>query len=128
MKLTLEQILEEFPDKNFIVMEPVEKESLFSDHFYLIRFYLLEPKLKENGWVITSDEVSVYVHKNILNYSGDWRDSLRSRGDINSSSRPTFVLESKSGSWYRCSSCVQDNIRKGNKFCPDCGIKLNWVE
>lgn len=29
--------------------------------------------------------------------------------------------------WYWCPKCVDDNITKDSNYCPNCGIKLNWV-
>lgn len=28
--------------------------------------------------------------------------------------------------WYRCPNCNKSNIAGNFKFCPMCGVKLNW--
>jgi hypothetical protein len=28
--------------------------------------------------------------------------------------------------WYRCPACKEIDITAGSKYCPQCGIKLNW--
>jgi hypothetical protein len=28
--------------------------------------------------------------------------------------------------WYRCPKCKEESITRSSKFCPDCGVKLQW--
>lgn len=28
--------------------------------------------------------------------------------------------------WYKCPGCKSTSIAGSFKFCPDCGLKLNW--
>ncbi len=85
MKLKLEQILEEFPDKNFICI-PWAQEN---EESLILRTLSVKPYLNEDGsqFIILKYEfnncLDLRISRALLDYSGDWRDSLRSREDIN---------------------------------------------
>jgi uncharacterized OB-fold protein len=29
--------------------------------------------------------------------------------------------------WYKCPKCGQKYVAIRFKFCPDCGVKINWI-
>lgn len=123
MKLTLEQILEEHFDKNFIVIN----NKLRGDKLpFSLMLFVKKPDIKFDNW--GNDEESprfIIISPSLIDYSGDWRDSLRSREDI----KPGFVEMKtvKNYGWGFCKKC-QSAIDKESNFCKNCGIKLNWVE
>lgn len=30
--------------------------------------------------------------------------------------------------WYKCGDCDKEGIHGANKFCPDCGVFIEWVK
>lgn len=30
------------------------------------------------------------------------------------------------GEWFRCPNCEETSIARGFRYCPDCGVKLEW--
>lgn len=30
--------------------------------------------------------------------------------------------------WYKCRNCKGTMIIRNTKYCPDCGLKINWLE
>ncbi len=130
--------MEEFPDENFIAI----------DLCGMLCLYESRPSLGNNCWENSENGKSRIPlwDSNLIDYSGDWRDSLRSRGDINPSVIEIKVLEKSEeyeaelyqevwDAFYTCPNCenksedgYNEGFQKSHKFCPDCGIKINWVK
>lgn len=72
MKLTLEQVLENYPNYNYIFINDNDMHSLFLSKN--------KPEIQCNEW-ITNPEIGECIDFDFdcLDYSGDWRDSLRSK-------------------------------------------------
>jgi len=48
---------------------------------------------------------------------------------VNISSKDNFHNdETAKRFWFNCPNCKRNNIPSFVKYCPDCGIKLNWVD
>lgn len=29
--------------------------------------------------------------------------------------------------WFKCPACDQVDIADGSNYCPNCGVKINWI-
>lgn len=139
MQLTLEQILEEFPDKNFICISDKTELGIITS----INLFSEKPECFDDlgGWGHESgSRHTLYIESKLLDYTGGWRDSLRSREDIKKVELDIQVnnffecFPEKMFKLYHCSNCDwtitrHDQAKKGSPFyCENCGIKLNWVD
>lgn len=128
MKLTLEGILELFPDKNFICLPWEQKMG----GLFFLRLFFHKPYLDHEIQQFVTDGydpryfTDLQVSSVLLDYSGDWRDSLRSKEDI----KPASIDISPHDQYSyhgKCNSC-RGCATRGANFCGNCGIKLNWVK
>lgn len=131
MKLTLEKILEEFSGYEAIAIASDLFLCNIPDNHIKVLLFVYKANTKqylEHG-IIPANTISLTFPDNFIDYTGDWRDSLRSRSEIENNTislKNIAIIDSYE--WYRCPCCAGVSIEIKSKFCPDCGIKLKWVD